>query len=251
MTTINQHWISENKKSHSVSEAFAKFALETGGARYVLDGVQRGMQLCCEVYSRHKPADPMPRSLQKADAHLGTATSVMGFAFLPAATLGAMHSCAALGKNDGVSEERKREYAVRDCADALATYGYCAQFLKETPVGRIAQLAEITYDVTELRLAKGDYTHAAMLEESATGEAKEVFAHTKTYNLLRIARAVVGIAAMALLLIGAVMGISLLPSLVLTTAFFAAALLNIVRDVYKHRGPYPILDFDHSVYHLG
>ncbi len=174
--------------------------------------------------------------------------SGLGIVRLPSATKDAVDRVVDLGKDNGVSFGRKIGLAIRDVTDAISTWIYTGIFLTgKATLLHVAQFADVAGDTTDLTLSAVDYKKAADCEAAASGDVKEVFAHTKNYNMLRVVKAIVslvaGILAVMMFISGAfTVSVAALVLLSLTSAFLA-----IRRDIYKDQGRFPVISFDRSV----
>lgn len=237
MTTITQNWLNENANvdQHYMSH-LVNYTDSATGAKTCMETLQKSIQLIGEI----RPME----GLRRWDSMLGTGISAFTLTFLPGATQDAVHSLGAVNQEEG----RTVWNAIRDTSDAIISYCSCATLFSQNPlIGRVSQIAEGIYDSTDLHLSYSDYYKAAEMEEHATGEVKKVFSHSKDYYWLRIARAVVSIAAMILGLFLVISGVQWISGIALIALSLASSLFAILRDTHKNSGKYSVIGFDHRV----
>ncbi|MBX7066742.1 MAG: hypothetical protein K1X28_05885 [Parachlamydiales bacterium] len=229
MTTIDQNWLNlHRRQEQSFVPALLEYQKSTSGARTLLETAHKTIQLTSQA---------MPSAeLKGAEALLGSSINILASTFIPTSTWDALTSLSNFGWN-----------SIREFADAVLNYCSCASLFTENPlVGRISQVAEGSYDLSDLHLSYTDYCKASDLEGSANGEVKNVFTCTKNYYWLRTARAVASIAAMVLGLF-LLAGAQWISGIAVITLSLTASLFSTLRDTHEISGKYPILKLDQPV----
>jgi hypothetical protein len=144
-----------------------------------------------------------------------------------------------------MSSERKVGIAIKDSMDAISAWGNSFSFVMNNPsVRSLTQFTDLTTDVCDFSLSVSDYSAAEKLEEVAIGDVKGVLTHTKNYYALRIAKAVVSVAAGILAIAMFLTGALFVPAFAMTLLSISSALLAIQRDLSKDNR---VINFDHSV----
>jgi hypothetical protein len=152
-----------------------------------------------------------------------------------------------LGADDGVPVLRKIWKAIREVFDALAGYMYAFIFLSGNPaLKNAAQVAEATSDGADLVVSGSDYLKASERETTATGEAKKVYQHMKTYNLLRLIKTITGFATLILGSTILAIGASKASLIALAVLALTTTLLAVMRDRYKGMSAYKVPNFDRT-----
>jgi hypothetical protein len=138
--------------------------------------------------------------------------------------------------------------AIRDVTDAISTWIYTGIFLTgKTTLLRVAQFADVGGDSADLTLSVVDYKKAADCEAAASGEVKEVFTHTKNYNMLRIAKAVVSLVSGILAIMMFISSAFTVSVVALVLLSLSSAFLAIRRDIYKDQGRFSVVSFERPV----
>lgn len=240
MAIIDQNWITLHRREEL---GFGNWLLEyqktTNGTKTLLETVQKTVRFASEALSNHE--------LNGLDSLLGIGTNLIASASIPAGTIDAEHSLSAIFTQNGIDLGRKIWTALKDNADAILNYCACASLFSLHPlIGRIGQMSEWTFDVSDLHLSYSDYCRAAELENSSSGEIKNVFTESKNYYWFRIARAVASIAAAALGLL-LVAGAEWISGFAILTLSIGASLFSILRDTHEMNGNYSIVKFDEPI----
>lgn len=242
---IDQDWVAKNQNEKAGKSFLGHFGDYTGkaiGAFRALQVIKGVSKLWNEVVPNHSP---VVKSLENGT---GAAMAGLGIVRLPSATSDAVGRVVDLAKDNGVSIDRKVGLAIKDVTDAVTTWIFSAMFLtgKATFVP-VAQFADLAGDTADLAISAADYKKAAACEAASSGDIKEAFTHTKNYNMLRIAKAVVSVVSALLAVMSLLAGAQLISTVSLILISLTSALLAIRRDVYKDEGRFQVINFDKSV----
>ncbi len=242
---IDQNWLDKNQNSKADQAFFTRLIEYPGraiGALRSLSLIRTISRIYNEVVAVPSPA------LRLLEKNLGTAMSGIGLVNLPSATKEAYLSLSKLGQNDGVSPEKKTSLAVRSVLDAVSSWGLSWAFLFGTPLARqTAALAEFGFDATDLGVSIAEHNQALHYEEVSTGQVKEAFAHTRKYQMLRIAKAILSIATGVLALLSLFFGMTILPAILSLLLAATATMVAARRDLLKEEGKYQVIDLSQSI----
>jgi hypothetical protein len=248
ITVIDKNWLEANRNERvdePLSKRFEDYFGRTNGAYRGLKFVQFGTKLGNAVVEKGGYSLP---AVTQFEMNVGTGANALVIPRVPVATKAARQSLIGVTEEDGTPLSRRVAKAVRDTTDAIAALGFCAIFIKYNPlVLRVAQVADLTTDTTDLHISVQDYRAASSLEQQATGEAKEALAHTRRYNFLRILKAATGVAGTILGLTLIITGVALIPIIAFVALALFSTSLAISRDVYKDMGYYKVVDLDRPI----
>jgi hypothetical protein len=238
--TIDQNWLDANRGSNgSFVEKWLDYTGKATGALRVIQVIKGLASMQVQIAST---PSPVAHNLIQAS---GAAVSSLGVVRLPSATQDAFNAVSNLNADNGMSSERKVGIAIKDSMDAISAWGNSFSFVMNNPsVRSLTQFTDLTTDVCDFSLSVSDYSAAEKLEEVAIGDVKGVLTHTKNYYALRIAKAVVSVAAGILAIAMFLTGALFVPAFAMTLLSISSALLAIQRDLSKDNR---VINFDHSV----
>lgn len=189
-------------------------------------------------------ANPSPVATQ-IDSVAGTTMTGLGIVRLPSATRSAIEDVAKV--SEAGPEHRNIAVAFRSMMDAIVAWTSVGALVTANPTLRnVATLADFSQDVADLGISAADYNQAAIYEKSAVGDVKEAFAHTRKYNMLRIAKAVMSVAAAFFAVWMLMTGVTLLPLILTILLSLATTVIAIRRDLYKDEGRFKLIDLNRS-----
>ena len=160
-------------------------------------GAIRSLSLVRNISRLRNHLGPTPSLLAKElEKTSKGAISGVGLLLLPKATYGAYQSISKLSESDNSNTERKTAVAIRDTLEAVIAWGNFGAFVSANPALRyVCQLADLGNDSADFCISACDYQRVSLLEDAASGDIKEAFTHTRKYQMLRIAKAFLSIAA--------------------------------------------------------
>ena len=236
MVQINENWLRENvneKAGLSYYDRFVDYINKPIGIFRTVQGTQKTLSLGGATAGK------------KLSRKLGGAIGSLGTLRIPSAVGEAVDSVSALKADSEISLYRRTLKAVGDVSDAIATCSYSHMFITGSPALKtVAQVTDFTNDLVDLKISRDDYLKAADLETAATGDAKVAVTHTKTYQLLRVVKAV---AAIASTIFGVVLLALGMPLVAFLTVSLTSTLFAILRDLYKDAGRFKVISLDREV----
>lgn len=234
---INQSWVDSNinnKANQSFFEWAIEYAATTSGVRRLLSLIGTGAELRNEL-----GASPSFLATQFSDA-TQKASPVLKLIGLPSATKEAYDALANLDQTDALG--RRAIEALKSAMGALRSWSGAIIFMSANfALKRVVQIADFGEDVIDLGLSIADYRQASSLEDVASGKIKEAYCHTRKYYMLRIARAVVSIATVALASFMLITGWGVLPMTVSLCLTLGSVSLAIYRDRLKSSGTFHLV----------
>lgn len=237
-TLIDQNWLNANRNTDakSLGEQCIDYAGQAIGAQRILSVIKDAAKLT-----------PNPLARELSD-HSNVAISGLGVVSLPLVTKDAYTALIDLRSENGTSTERKIGVAVRDAMDAVSTWGNAVSFvLQKHAILDVMQFTELTSDMADFGLSVADYSQAEEYEAIAEGDVKKAFSHTKNYFMLRVAKAVMSVAAGILAIVMFLTGVQLLSTVAMIFLSITSAALAIRRDIFKDEGEYRIVEIDSLV----
>lgn len=216
-------------------------------ARPYAQSVIGAVRLCmlsravCNLYNE-VAAVPSVMAAQIKDT-MGATLSGLGFIALPGVTGEAIANIAKLAEPDAGPQGRKIAVAFRSAMEAASFWMNAGAFLCAIPALKaVSKIADLNKNVSDLGISLSDYQQSLIYENASSGEAHEAFAHTRKYNMLRIAKAVLSIATCFFAVWMFLMGFALVPTLLTAICSVASAALAIHRDLYKTSGKFELVD---------
>ncbi|MBX7067249.1 MAG: hypothetical protein K1X28_08465 [Parachlamydiales bacterium] len=193
---------------------------------------------------------PSEIASQIKDTMSGT-LSGLGIIALPAVTGDAIHQIAKLGEPDFGPQGRKTAVAFRSVMDAVSFWANTGAFFAASPALKgVAKIADLNKNISDLGISWNDYNQSLIYENASSGEAREAFAHTRKYNMLRIAKAVISISTAFFAVWMILMGFAIVPTMITAILSLAAAAIAIRRDLYKDEGRFELANLTH-LYTIG
>lgn len=203
----------------------------------------------CNLYNE-VAAVPSAMAAQVKET-MGTTLSGLGFIALPAVTGEAISNVAKLTEPNAGPQGRKAAVAFRSAMEAVSFWASTGAFLCASPALKaVSKIADFNKNVSDLGISFSDYQQSLIYENASSGDAHEAFAHTRKYNMLRIAKAVLSIATCFFAVWMILMGFALVPTVLTAVLSVASAALAIHRDLYKTSGKFDLVDLSQH-YSLG
>ncbi|MBX7067248.1 MAG: hypothetical protein K1X28_08460 [Parachlamydiales bacterium] len=197
----------------------------------------------CRLYNA-VVANPSPVA-STVEGVAGTTVTGLGIVRLPSATRAAIEDVAKAG--DDTPGWRKIGVAFRSVMDAVFAWTSVGAFVTSNPTLRnVATVADFSQDSADLAIAVADHNQLTRYEKAASGDVKEAFAHSRKYNMLRVAKAVLSVAAGVFAMWMLMTGVTILPLVLTILLSLATTMVAIRRDLYKDEGKFKLIDLHHS-----
>lgn len=241
VTEIDSKWLANKNPKAGLSpmEHFIDYTNNNGGYHPALRAIHDTVRLGNTISNGTFP---------HLEAKLGATVGVLPLLTIPSATVSTLKSFSDLTYETGVDFSRKAMNAIRLTADCISAFSWSATLFTSNPsVKTTAEIMDLTASTVGLQTTAANYHKALELESLATGDAKAALAHSKNYYFLAMAKNIASVAIGIFGLIMLITGFQILSALALIALSLAATTFEMMRDVQKQTGPYPLIDFDREV----
>lgn len=233
------------KADFTLGQHIENFESRSYGGFRTIDVAQKALALTNAVRAQagQKPCLP------ELQSQLGTAKAILAVPYLPTVIKGASESIDALQNKEGVTPKMVAT-AVRNTAEAAAITGYVVNLVaRNTTVGTMATIADTVNDVTDFGIRVHNYNEITALQErvnapdsTASEDVKKNVEHTRTFAMLRVAKAVCAAVSALLGLAMLATGVAVLPAIALLVISFATSMFALISDGYKQTRPYELFN---------
>ncbi|HSX27071.1 MAG TPA: hypothetical protein VLE89_08730 [Chlamydiales bacterium] len=214
----------------------------------ILRTTQATQELCRIANEGRRLANKAPLdNLSKACSALDGGVSALMLCGIPSAAKTAVESISDLNKRkDHPGSGQRAIKAFHDVSDVASMCSYTGVLFSRLPIFKtLAALFDVTTDGTEIQMYGRKYLRSKHLQKKADLEDVKGIKHEKTFNLLKLMRAVAATFAGVLGLIAIATGMALLPTLAFAIVSLAAVALDMTSHFYKASHPKQLVD--HSV----
>ena len=209
-------------------------------------GQLRSWSLIRSVSRLYNEFSQSPSSAATAvDTTAGTAISALGVVLVPMRTKDAYGAIVSIGNQDGIPLQRKIDLATRASMEAASSWMSAGVWVTGNPALRSATaVTDLTQDVVDLKVSVEDYRAASNYETLASGDVLEALEHTRKYQMFRIVKAVLSVAAALFAIMMLLTGIQILPLVLAILLTLTTTIVAIRRDIFKNEGRFQLIDLN-------